>query len=154
MLSNIRSIYIVEIIFSYIEEKSKLKIIRHNKDFQKKMGIELIHYKLLSGRFIKYEKDKIAKEYRILNNNIIYEGEYLNGKRHGKGKEFYETGELRYEGEYLNGKRKGKGKEFYIIGSLLFEGEYSNGNRWNGKGYDPKNNLIYEIKDGNGKVKE
>ena len=32
-----------------------------------------------------------------------------------------------FEGEYKNGRKNGKGKE------LLFEGEYLNGKRWNGK---------------------
>ena len=30
------------------------------------------------------------------------EGEYLNGERNGKGKEYYEDGKLMSEGEYLN----------------------------------------------------
>ena len=34
----------------------------------------------------------------------IFEGEYLNGKRNGKGKE-YEEGELIFEGEYIEGKK-------------------------------------------------
>jgi len=33
---------------------------------------------------------------------IIFEGEYLNGKRNGKGKEYYNNGKLQFEGEYLN----------------------------------------------------
>ena len=41
--------------------------------------------------------------------NLVYEGDYINGKRNGKGKE-YENGKLIYEGEYLDGKRYGKGK--------------------------------------------
>ena len=73
---------------------------------------------------------------------MVFEGEYLNGKRNGKGKEyFYYCGPLEFnykphysdgpsnsndrygyfhiytfnsfEGEYKNGKRNGKGKEFY-----------------------------------------
>ena len=45
---------------------------------------------------------------------------------------------MRFEGEYLNGKRNGKGKEYYEDGNILFEGEYLNGERWNGyeKKYD------------------
>ena len=39
---------------------------------------------------------------------LRYEGEYLNGKRNGKGKE-YNHNELIFEGEYINGKRNGKG---------------------------------------------
>ena len=35
---------------------------------------------------------------------LIFEGEYKNGLRNGKGKE-YKDGELIYEGEYLNGLR-------------------------------------------------
>ena len=43
---------------------------------------------------------------------LEYEGEYLNGKRNGKGKEYNFFGMLEYEREFLNGKRKGNGKEF------------------------------------------
>ena len=111
------------------------------------------------------------------NGKLIFEGEYLNGERHGKGKEYYWTFEkLKFEGEYLNGKRHGKGKEYYYNGTLKFEGEYLyshklNGKfyidgkieydgeylfdkKWNGKGYDENGNLVYELKNGNGKVKE
>ena len=62
-----------------------------------------------------------------------FEGEYLNGKKNGKGKEYcYDN--LKYEGEYLNGKRNGKGKEYDGFGKIKFEGEYLNGERWNGYG--------------------
>ena len=68
---------------------------------------------------------------------LIFEGVYINGKRHGKGKEYnYNKGGrfLIFEGEYINGKRwNGKGKEYQFDGKLRFEGEYKNGERWNGK---------------------
>ena len=39
-----------------------------------------------------------------------------------------------YEGEYLNGKKYGKGKEYIKENNkLLFEGEFLNGKKWNGK---------------------
>ena len=70
---------------------------------------------------------------------IIFEGEYLNGERNGKGKEyllspFVLDPILIYEGEYLNGKRNGKGKEYDSKGILIFEGEYLNGKKWSGIG--------------------
>ncbi len=37
----------------------------------------------------------------------------MNGKRHGKGKEYYNIGRLLYEGEYLNGNDMEKEK--YIM---------------------------------------
>jgi len=33
---------------------------------------------------------------------------------------------------------------------LAFEGEYKDGKKWNGKGYDNKNNVIYELNEGKG----
>ena len=63
---------------------------------------------------------------------LEFEGEYLNGERRGKGKEYWK-GKLKFEGEYLNGERHGKGKEYNYEGKLIFEGEYLKGKRWNGK---------------------
>ena len=45
--------------------------------------------------------------------HLKFEGEYLNGKINGKGKEYDDDGELKFEGDYLNGERNGKGKEYY-----------------------------------------
>ena len=60
----------------------------------------------------------------------IFEGEYLDGIRNGKGKEYDYYGQLLFEGEYLNGKRwNGKEKVYNDVGELLFEGEYLNGLR-------------------------
>ena len=60
-----------------------------------------------------------------------------NGK--GKIKEYDNDGEIKFEGEYLNGERNVKVKE-YQNGELQFEGEYKNGERngigrnyWNGE---------------------
>ena len=63
----------------------------------------------------------------------------------GNGKEYDNDGKLRYDGEYLNGIKNGKGREFKY-NKLIFEGEYLNGER-NGKGkeyYDLK--TIIEFK--------
>ena len=37
---------------------------------------------------------------------------------------------------------------------MEYDGEYLNEERWNGKGYDENGNIIYELINGNGKVKE
>ena len=59
----------------------------------------------------------------------------MNGKRNGKGREYYENGKLLFEGEYLNGKKwNGKIMEYYFNGKLKFDGEYLNGEKkWKGK---------------------
>ena len=69
-------------------------------------------------------QNKINKE------KIILEGEDLNEKKfNGKGKEYFDNGELKSECEYLNGLRNGKGKEYFDNGKLKFEGEYLYGER-------------------------
>ena len=120
-----------------------------------------------NGVFYDKESDRLfpikngngkVKEYNE-NGDLIFEGEYLNGKMwNGKlreylGSVFYVFRDrgycscytnmfferkgiiekvkeykniLKFEGEYLYGKRSGKGKEYDINGKLIFEGEYHN----------------------------
>ena len=80
-----------------MKEGKKLKLVKYNKGLQKELNINLINYKLFSGRYIIYEANK-------------------------KGKEYYYDGKLKFEGEYLNGKRNGRGKEYNYNGKLIFEG--------------------------------
>ena len=64
----------------------------------------------------------IIKEFDEDFSKLKFEGEYLNGKRNGKGKEYYQNGTLRFEGEYLDNHRiKGK---YYNNGIMEYEGEY------------------------------
>ena len=57
-----------------------------------------------------------------------------------------------FEGEYINGKRNGKGKEYTHYYGLTFEGEYFGGLKWNMKGYDESRNIVYELKNGKGYI--
>ena len=111
------------------------------------MGSAHYEYK---GEYLKGKKHGKGKDYR--NGVLIYEGEYSNGEKHGKGKEYNYDGELEYEGEYLNGKKHGKGKEYNYDGKLEYEGEYLNGEKHGkGKEYDSHGKLIYEGEYLNGK---
>ena len=155
MLDNIKSNYFIKILFSFLDDGFKLKLVKYNKSIKEKIEINIKNYQRYSGKYLIYESKEKVKEYKYLNNNdvLLYEGEYLNGKRHGKGKEFNSNESLLFEGEYLNGKRNGKGKE-YNGSFLIFECEYLNGKKWNGRGYDFNKNIIYEIRNGNGLIKE
>ena len=83
---------------------------------------------------------------------IIFEGEYLDNKKwNGKIKEYY-INKLIFEGVYLYGHRY-KGKEYHN-GKLEYEGEYLFDRKWDGKEYDENGNIINEIKNGMGTVKE
>ena len=81
----------------------------------------------------------------IFQNSVIY---VLNdGKGFVKQYDFY--GKLIFEGEYINGEKNGKGKEYenfdkYIHCQMKFEGEYLNGIKIKGKEYDDNNHLLFE----------
>ena len=152
MLKNIESNFFIRLIFFHIKEELKLKIVKYNKSLQDIIDINIINYKIFSGRYIIEIGDGKVREYDYFNYCLKYEGEYLNKKRFGKGKE-YSYDYIIFEGEFLKGKRNGRGKE-YIDNNLIFEGIYLNGKKWTGKGYDSKNNFIYELKDGKGIIKE
>ena len=155
LFKDIKSKYMIKTIFSYLDEKNKLEIIKYNKKLQNIENIELTNYRFMSDSYIIYESNKKGKEYDSNYNYLKFEGEYLNKKRNGKGKEYNWRGNLIFEGEYLNGKRNGKGKEYYDNYNILkFEGEYLNGLKWNGRGYNNFNNIAFEIRNGKGYVIE
>ena len=118
----------------------------------------------------------IIREYDIITGEMIFEGEYLNGKRNGKGKEYGAYNRLIFEGEYMNGKKmngkwnfinsyisgeikNGKGyiKQYDSNNIVIFEGEFLNGEKNGfGKEYNNIRTLIFEgryldgMKNGNG----
>ena len=51
---------------------------------------------------------EMEKEKNMIMIKLEFEGEYLNGERNGKGKEYYDNGKLIFEGEYLNGEEMEK----------------------------------------------
>ena len=133
MLENIKSVYFLRILFPLLEVKKKLDLLKYNKNLQNKIDININYYKVFSGKYIEYENKEKAngKEYNIFTNNLIFEGEYLNRKRNGYGKEYNHYNELIFEGDYLNGKR------------------------WNGKIYSSyKYDDYYVLKNGKGFIEE
>ena len=121
MLENIKSSFFIQKLFGYVTEKKKLKLVEYNKAFQNYINISINNYIHFTAKYIIYDR---------------------------KGKEYDYKDNLLFEGEYLNGERNGKGKEYNNNGYLIFEGEFKNGKRWNDifKGS--------ELKDGKGYVKE
>ncbi len=147
MINKIKSPYSLEIIFSYINENKKLNILMYSKKLLLKLQLNIQNYKYFNG--IKIIDKYRMKEYFY--GQLIYDGEYKNNERNGKGKEYY-NGKIIYDGEYKNNERNGKGKEYNRKGDIYFEGKYFNGKR--GKGIYYKENfelLLLNIKILNGK---
>ena len=177
MLDDIKSDFFHRLLFCFIEKLTKLKILKNNKNLQNKIDINIKHYIVNSVRYIIYDSKEKGKEYDGFTNDLIYEGDYLNGERNGKGKEYDKLGKLIYEGEFKNGKRDGKGKIYkneqlfyegelkngerqgkgksFVNGKLTFEGEFSADELRNGKYYDEEGNIREQSENfnGNGYVK-
>ena len=88
---------------------------------------------------------------RITEAVLQYDGDWVDGTRHGTGKLYDENGVLQYEGEFANGAANGKGTHYmqtqsnfmrryrYYVGDFV-EGEMSG----TGRIYDEEGDLIYE----------
>jgi len=76
MLKNIKSTYLVDIIFSYVEELQQLKLIKYNKSIQENMSISIINYKHYSGKYLKIDSNGIGREYDGYDDSLIFEGKY------------------------------------------------------------------------------
>ena len=162
MLKNIKSKYVIAIVFTYLKEGKKLILVKCNKNLQKNINISITNYQHYKGCYLEYDSinsKRIIKKYDGISNSLIFEGdyfdskrntngveyyegtkifegEYLNGKRDHRGKEYYQNGKLKFDGEYLNGKRNGRGEEYYQNGMLMFLGNYLNDKKWSGDLYD------------------
>ena len=178
-LKMIKSMIITKNVLSYLNPRKKFELIKYNNNLKNSFGLNIEDYKQYSKKYIAGNKDGFVKEFLLYYDKLVFEGKYKNGKRNGKGKEYYydpeynETeGRIKFEGIYSDGniksgkgyniigwqilsiEKNGKGKEFYNNNKFQFIGKYKNGKRWNGKGYDYNGNEDFVIKDGNGKGKE
>lgn len=60
-------------------------------------------------------------------NRCIYDGEIKEGKRHGHGKSYFESGKLQYDGEWSSNYYSGKGVERDNNGNIIKEGTFLSG---------------------------
>ena len=114
MLKNIKSSNTIIKVFNIITEERKLNIVKYNKSLQNILNINIFNYALVKGKYIEYQSNGYVKIYDGISEYLVYEGEYLKGKKNGKGKD-YSYNELVYEGEYLKGKKMGLEKNIGII---------------------------------------
>lgn len=80
--------------------------------------------------------------YRISSMNAFYEGEWKDGKQHGQGTFTYSSGDF-YEGEWKDGKQHGQGTLIYANGGC-YKGEWKDGKE-DGQGtYTYPSGALYE----------
>jgi hypothetical protein len=87
MFNKISSSFILKKIFNFLDNKIKYNTVVHNKKLQIKLGLNLIDFRIFSGRY-KIEEDGKTIEYNSYNNQIIFKGQYSNGKLNGNSLNF------------------------------------------------------------------
>lgn len=90
----------------------------------------------------------------LIDNTIIYEGEFEDGSYGGKGIRYDIRGIVMYEGEFESGKYDGKGSLYYENGKIHYEGSFQNG-EYDGKGtlYNEDGSVQYKGKFKRGDIK-
>ena len=149
-INSIKSIYILEKVFSLLDKKIELLLLNHNKKIQNKLKINIESFKKLSQRYRIIIDKRICREFLKNTNYLIFEGEFKDGKKHGKGEEYYYNIDLALDEEYLNWQKREKNKNNYFKGNLKFRGEYFEGKIINGEGYDIYGNFVLKIKNEKG----
>lgn len=85
------------------------------------------------GEFKNNMKNGYFTEYSVMGPKD-FDGYYINDKKHGLGTQ-YINGKKSYEGNFVNGLRQGKAKEYdFNTGVVNFNGQYNNGKRYDGIG--------------------
>ena len=112
-----------------IEDVSFLLVLHEEDDITRLNGFTFDFTKgCTEGRLVTQQGD------------MVFCGEVLNNKLHGKGSWFYKTGAKCYEGMFMNNLKHGKGKFYYPNGTLMYDGEWEH-DFMNGEGklYKPVN---------------
>ena len=65
--------------------------------------------------------------------DVIYEGQWVNGERHGFGKKFHMEGWVMYEGEWAHDEFEGYGIQFGDANKVLYQG-YWKASKFDGEG--------------------
>lgn len=69
---------------------------------------------------------KVEEKYFHQNGKLKMGGKFLNGKREGEWKAYFDTEQLQSEGSFKEGKQLGITRVHYPNGKLRYEGQYEN----------------------------
>ena len=101
-LINVKSHYIIQLIFEYMTERKSLETIRYNKSIQKRIDININHYKAYSEKYSSIELDIIPMKGEY--------GKFINIKEEVK----------KYFHIYFNDNKKKKLKILHYMKMIMF----------------------------------
>ena len=136
--------------YASIKNLSKLKnedfikfrnLINNREKVQEKYADYQIDTKLDANNNVVYrgcivagKKSGFGKEYYPETQILKYEGTFNNDVYHGQGKLFDEEGIIKASGNFVNGETEGLGQLYYPMGHLQYKGQISRGGTYMGQG--------------------
>ena len=88
-IGNIKSVYFIRMVFSLLKENRKLMKLSYTKKIQKELEIDINNFKKASQKYRIISENGKGQEFLINTKYLIFVGEFKNGKKHGKGIEYY-----------------------------------------------------------------
>ena len=101
-LKNVKSDYFIQKFFGYMPKRKSLETVRYNKSIQKRINININHYKAYSEEYSSIELDIIPKKGEY--------GEFININKEDK----------KYFHIYFNDNKKKKLKIHHYIKMIMF----------------------------------
>ena len=145
------------IFFKSLDNPFLTEIINNNLKNSNLISVKFLLDNELFIGLLDSEKKNPIKGLLLSSNGDYYEGEFINGKKEGKGKKIYHNGNENngfgnvYEGYWKNGKENGKGV-FNFNNGNVYEGEFKDG-ILSGKGvFITKNGEIFRGMFNNGLI--
>lgn len=86
------------------------------------------------GCLINGKKSSYGKEYYPETQVQKYEGVFSNDAYHGQGKLYDEDGTIQASGNFVNGEIEGFGQLYYPLGHLQYKGQIAKGGAYSGQG--------------------
>lgn len=83
--------------------------------------------------------------YDLTSSKLSYEGGFVDGKKSGCGKKFYDSGNVLYDGNWLNDNMSGEGTLYHENGNIKYNGHFQKGKKnGHGKSFFANGNKSYE----------
>ena len=93
------------------KETTLMKTFNGNQMTEFRNGVKYYEGEFFNSFYLDYIRDGQGKEFDANGRTVIYKGNFVNGKRHGRGA-LYKNKKIAYDGDWIRGRKK---KKYYAM---------------------------------------